>query len=73
VIGEEGPLCDRCADQVIASRTGWPQLEDPPPPELFRAPDGIEHRMAYRALRTPGEIEVIPFSGGTAIGCHKVG
>jgi hypothetical protein len=59
VIGEEGPLCDRCADQVIASRTGWPQLEDPPPPDLFSGPDGVEHQMAYRVLRTPGGIEVL--------------
>jgi hypothetical protein len=67
VIGEEGPLCDRCADEAIAIRTGWPQLKGPPPPGLFRGPDGIEHRMVYRILRTPGGIEVLAEEDGWAV------
>jgi hypothetical protein len=42
MIGGEGPLCDRCADERIASATAWPTLGDPPPPDVFRGPDGTE-------------------------------
>jgi hypothetical protein len=59
VIGEEGPLCDRCADERIAIATGWPTLGDPPPPDVFRGPDGTAHRMVYRIMRAPGGIEVL--------------
>src|SRR6266542_438843 len=59
MIGGKGPFCDSCADALIARATGWPQLEGPPTPETFRGPDGIQHRMVYRVLRTPGGIEVL--------------
>ena len=58
-IGSEGPFCDSCADALIAAATGWPRLEPPPTPETFRGPDGMQHRMVYRVLRTPGGIEVL--------------
>jgi hypothetical protein len=74
MIGEDGPLCDRCADKLIASRTGWPELEDPPPPDVFQGPDGAEHRMVYRVLRTPGGIEVLAEEDDWAVddGCRVV-
>lgn len=59
IIGREGPLCDRCADRLLSIATGWPELDDPPPPEVFRGRDGVDHTMVYRVLRTPGGIEVI--------------
>ena len=60
MIGSEGPFCDSCADALISAATGWPRLESPPPPaDVFRGPDGTEHRMVYRVLRTPGGIEVL--------------
>ncbi len=67
MIGGEGPFCDSCADELIAAATGWPRLEGPPPPDAFRGPDGIEHRMVYRVLRTPGGIEVLAEEDGWAV------
>src|SRR5919204_6500179 len=67
IIGGEGPLCDRCADELISEATGWPRLESPPAPELFRGADGIEHRMVYSVLRTPGGIEVLAEEDGWAV------
>jgi hypothetical protein len=59
MIGGEGPLCDRCADERTASATAWPTLGDPPPADVFRGPDGTEHRMVHRVMRAPGGIEVL--------------
>src|SRR5438105_14668134 len=67
MIGGEGPFCDSCADSLIATATGWPRLESPPLAETFRGPDGIEHRMVYRVLRTPGGIEVLAEEDGWAV------
>jgi len=59
MIGGDGPFCDSCADALISATTGAPRLASPPAAETFRGPDGVEHRMVYRALRTPGGIEVL--------------
>ena len=67
MIGGEGPFCHSCADELIAAATGWPRLEGPPPPDTFRGPDGIEHRMVYSVLRTPGGIEVLAEEDGWAV------
>lgn len=67
VIGGEGPLCDNCADELISEATGWPRLESPPPAETFRGPDGVEHRMVYSVMRTPGGIEVLAEEDGWAV------
>jgi hypothetical protein len=67
MIGGEGPLCDSCADELIATATGWPRLDSPPPADAFPGPDGIEHRMIYRALRTPGGIEALAEEDGWAV------
>ena len=53
VIGEIGPLCDRCSDRRLAEATGWPVLPDPPAPETFVGPDSRVHRMRYRFFRCP--------------------
>src|SRR6266851_8173138 len=67
MIGGEGPFCDSFADALIAAATGWPRLEGPPTPETCRGPDGIQHRMVYRVLRTPGGIEVLAEENGWAV------
>src|SRR2546430_17582190 len=67
MIGGEGPFCHSCADELIAAATGWPRLEGPPPPDTFRGADGIEHRMVYSVLRTPGGIEVLAEEDGWAV------
>src|SRR5437879_7178185 len=45
MIGGEGPLCSSCADELMSTATGWPRLEGPPPAEMFRGADGVQHRM----------------------------
>jgi hypothetical protein len=67
MIGGEGPFCGRCADELISTATGWPRLESPPPAEMFRGADGVEHRMVYSVLRTPGGIEVLAEEDGWAV------
>jgi len=59
MIGGEGPFCGSCADELISTATGWPRLASPPAAEMFLGADGVEHRMVYRVLRTPGGIEVL--------------
>jgi hypothetical protein len=58
-MGGEGPLCDSCADALISEATGWPRLPSPPPAETFHGADGMQHRMVYSVLRTPGGIEAL--------------
>jgi hypothetical protein len=67
VVGGEGPFCDSCADELISAATGWPRLERPPPAETYRGPNGVEHRMVYSVLRTPGGIEVLAEEDGWAV------
>jgi hypothetical protein len=67
IISGEGPFCDRCADELISEATGCPRLESPPPAETFRGPDGVEHRIVYSVLRTPGGIEVLAEEDGWAV------
>jgi len=67
MIGGEGPLCGSCADELISTATGWPRLESPPPAEMFRGADGVQHRMVYSVLRTPGGIEVLAEEDGWAV------
>ena len=67
VIGGEGPFCDSCADALISEATGWPRLPSPPPAETVRGPDGVDHRVVYSVLRTPGGIEVLAEEDGWAV------
>ena len=46
-------LCDRCADRRVAAHTGWPELPDPPAPQVLIGPDGRTHTMRIRLHRTP--------------------
>jgi hypothetical protein len=46
-------LCDRCADRRVAGRTGWPELPDPPAPQVVVGPDGRTHTMRIRLHRAP--------------------
>jgi hypothetical protein len=52
-------LCDRCADRRLAAATGWPELPQPPKPEVLVGPDGRRHEMTYRLLRMPGAIRAV--------------
>src|ERR1700687_296247 len=53
------PYCDRCADRRLAGLTGWPLLPEPPAPEVIVRPDGREHFIRYRLLRTPARVLVL--------------
>lgn len=46
-------LCDRCLDERVAARTGWPRLPDPPPGEVLAGPDGTTHSFRFRIWRAP--------------------
>jgi hypothetical protein len=46
-------LCERCADRRVAARTGWPELPDPPAPQVVVGPDGRTHTMRIRLHRAP--------------------
>ena len=46
-------LCDRCADRRVAARTGYPELPDPPAPQVVVGPDGRTHSMRIRLHRAP--------------------
>lgn len=46
-------LCDRCLNDRVSQRTGWPRLPDPPPPETVRAAEGREVRIRYRLTWAP--------------------
>jgi hypothetical protein len=67
IIGSEGPLCDSCADALISEATGWPRLPSAPAAEVFHGEDGVEHRIVYSLLRTPGGIEVLAEEDGWAV------
>lgn len=53
------PYCDRCVDRRLAGLTGWPLLPDPPAAEVIVGPDGQEHLIRYRLLRTPARVLVL--------------
>lgn len=55
-LGTEGPLCDRCFDDRIATGTGLPRLPDAPPPVAITDADGSSHTMIYRLFRGPAGI-----------------
>ncbi|MBV9544068.1 MAG: hypothetical protein JOY61_06795 [Chloroflexi bacterium] len=44
-----------------------PRLPSPPPSESFRGAGGVDHRMVYSFLRTPGGIEVLAEEDGWAV------
>jgi hypothetical protein len=48
--------CDRCADEHLATVTGWPTLPTPPPAEVIIGPDRKRHFVRYRLLRMPGGV-----------------
>ncbi len=49
-------LCDRCFDRRIAAATGYPELPEPPGPEVRVGADGRPRRFRYRLWRAPGGI-----------------
>ena len=69
---ENRALCDRCADRVIASATGWPELPAPPPPEVIAGPDAERHVFRYRLFRWPGRVVAIAEEVGRGEGGHRL-
>jgi len=66
-------LCDRCADRRVAARTGWPELPDPPAPQVVVVgPDGRTHTMRIRLHRAPTGVaaEAVEFGCDPGEGYH---